>query len=952
MADTGYRRGVNLVGADSGAGGSYSNVNLGTSDWPTDAYLTTLGSKVDTIRLPFKWERLQPVLGGPLATTELNHIKRILTTCAAARIKVILDLHNYAEYFTSGHVSNRIGGGVVTPDHLADFWSKMSAAVGPGTGYPALLAYDLMNEPNSMPSTRVGSPTHQATLHDFALGGSGLAGWNSAQATVSLSTTPPAGLGTNSGALKFTYPVGANGVNLSDGDTSTKTNTVSTAFWCYVYVAPNPNIDPAFKFKANLRIDPGDGGPTRNGGEYDLTPGQWNIIGFTTPLAQSYRSVGLAVSIPGDRIYSGVDVYVDSYYRGTGTFLSGREAWENTCKTVMAALRARGDNTRVMVPGYSYSVARDWAINHPDGPWIVQADQAATYPRAYADPASNFMYTAHEYLDGSAGGTLSGTYDSYYTGWTPLNPAWDKQTDHYVNVQLKPFADFLAAHNQRGFLGEWGVKSSARSGVDATEANKWVAHGEKVRDYLAGQDWWSTPWASSEYYPSTQAGDSPGYEMLIHGKVPHPGGTFTDFSPARVVNGFFSTYLAAPAPTPTTGSARFDNINVPPIALPPVTPPSTAPAGSARFDNINVVPTSALAPVSVSTLTVTPLNAGATVSWTHDGARVTSFAITATSGAFTRRYAVLPGVRSLALAGLINDLVWTISVAAVGVGGTSGVMFTTVTPTAVSGAGGTTNPTAQEPGAPHLATAVAGPQSLYATWTAPADDGGRELTSYAVTATATTIPVDALAAPTFTVNVPASQLFGVVTGMLNDLTYTVVVQAYTSVGASVVSNSLTVSPTAASPLILAAPITGLNADPLSRGAHLTWTQHAIGLGDFLGYVIQATSATTVVNYFTADQVGEVQLAGLTNDLLWTIGVAVRTSLGTNAYVTDTVTPTSDDDLPSADALVPITDAGAPTVTPPRVRTKAVQPLTQAFPVDRPFHPQNFGKTQAEVDARG
>jgi Ca2+-binding RTX toxin-like protein len=133
--------GINLSGAEFGT-------HTGNRYW-TDYYYPTAseigfyaGKGVQLIRLPFIWERMQPTLGGPLSSTELGYLKTFLADAHAAGVKVIVDLHNYGRYG-----GQTIGSDSVSYAQFADFWKKLATEL---KDMPALVGYDLMNEPHSM----------------------------------------------------------------------------------------------------------------------------------------------------------------------------------------------------------------------------------------------------------------------------------------------------------------------------------------------------------------------------------------------------------------------------------------------------------------------------------------------------------------------------------------------------------------------------------------------------------------------------------------------------------------------------------------------------------------------------------------------------------------------------------------------------------------------------------
>ena len=114
-------------------------------------------------RLPFRWERLQPVPGGPLDPTYIGEIRSVADAAAAARRTVVLDCHNYMHRLVDGrdrYVDGR--DGVLTRDHLADLWTKLAArfATHPGIG-----GWDIMNEPQGLKDGQDLAAIMQAAVH-------------------------------------------------------------------------------------------------------------------------------------------------------------------------------------------------------------------------------------------------------------------------------------------------------------------------------------------------------------------------------------------------------------------------------------------------------------------------------------------------------------------------------------------------------------------------------------------------------------------------------------------------------------------------------------------------------------------------------------------------------------------------------------------------------------------
>ncbi len=127
----------------------YSNSNPGTgANWFPQApwFAMVAAAGITTVRVSFRWETLQNVLNGALSSTEVSRIQGAVALAANAGLKVILDLHNYAEYITTGG-PQKLGAGLLTTAHLVDVWTKLSNIFKNDS---RVYAYELMNEPTNV----------------------------------------------------------------------------------------------------------------------------------------------------------------------------------------------------------------------------------------------------------------------------------------------------------------------------------------------------------------------------------------------------------------------------------------------------------------------------------------------------------------------------------------------------------------------------------------------------------------------------------------------------------------------------------------------------------------------------------------------------------------------------------------------------------------------------------
>lgn len=97
---------------------------------------------MNIIRLPFRWERLQRQIHGPLEASDLEQLQRIVGWAKELDLCVLLDMHNYGSYF--GHP---IGSAEVPVAAFIDVWRRLQEVFDD----PSSTAFGLMNEPAAIP---------------------------------------------------------------------------------------------------------------------------------------------------------------------------------------------------------------------------------------------------------------------------------------------------------------------------------------------------------------------------------------------------------------------------------------------------------------------------------------------------------------------------------------------------------------------------------------------------------------------------------------------------------------------------------------------------------------------------------------------------------------------------------------------------------------------------------
>lgn len=147
-----------IASAAASAGPRYRGVNMAGAEFnpkrlpgrPGTDYLYPTAEELEhfiarglgTIRLPFRWERLQPRLHGPLDQAELGRIDAVVAEVAGRGGFLLLDPHNYARYKDAV-----IGSPDLPNEAFADFWRRLAAHYANNRH----VLFGLMNEPHDMP---------------------------------------------------------------------------------------------------------------------------------------------------------------------------------------------------------------------------------------------------------------------------------------------------------------------------------------------------------------------------------------------------------------------------------------------------------------------------------------------------------------------------------------------------------------------------------------------------------------------------------------------------------------------------------------------------------------------------------------------------------------------------------------------------------------------------------
>ena len=138
--------GVTLCGAEFGENNLPGILNTHYT-YPVASEVNYFASKgAEIIQLPFRWERVQRTLGGPLDEKEIALIKKFVDDCAKRNVMVTLVMQNFARYKIN-NVEYIIGSPQVSLAHYRNVWKKLACTF---KEYKNIFAFSIMSEPNHM----------------------------------------------------------------------------------------------------------------------------------------------------------------------------------------------------------------------------------------------------------------------------------------------------------------------------------------------------------------------------------------------------------------------------------------------------------------------------------------------------------------------------------------------------------------------------------------------------------------------------------------------------------------------------------------------------------------------------------------------------------------------------------------------------------------------------------
>ena len=144
------------------------------------------------------------------------------------------------------------------------------------------------------------------------------------------------------------------------------------------------------------------------------------------------------------------------------------EQWLAAANTALRAIRAAGATNLVLVPGNGYSGAHSWYADYYGTP-------NAQVMTAVVDPASNWAFEVHQYLDKDSSG---GSPDCVAT--------------NIGSVRLERFTGWLRQHGYKGFLGEFAAGTNV---VSLAALDDMLGYVDRNSDVWLGWTYWAAgPW--------------------------------------------------------------------------------------------------------------------------------------------------------------------------------------------------------------------------------------------------------------------------------------------------------------------------------------------------------------------------------------------------------------------------------------------------------------------------
>lgn len=150
------QRGVNLSGAEFGHTKLPGVLN---KDYIYPSYKDLVffqAQGANVVRVPFRWERIQRRINGPLEPSDLAQLQAVVNWGKSLNLCIVLDLHNFGAY--QGQV---LGSAELPTTAFLDLWTQLAQTFNDTD----VAAFGLMNEPSAIAVQDWFSIAQQAVLH-------------------------------------------------------------------------------------------------------------------------------------------------------------------------------------------------------------------------------------------------------------------------------------------------------------------------------------------------------------------------------------------------------------------------------------------------------------------------------------------------------------------------------------------------------------------------------------------------------------------------------------------------------------------------------------------------------------------------------------------------------------------------------------------------------------------
>lgn len=203
------------------------------------------------------------------------------------------------------------------------------------------------------------------------------------------------------------------------------------------------------------------------------------------------------------------------------------ELWLSDANAAIEAIRSTGAENLILVPGNAYTGAHSWTSN-----WYGTPN--GTVMQNVVDPLDNYAFDLHQYFDDNSSGTSESC----------VNTTIGSQ-------RLKNVTNWLRQHNERGFLGEFGV-STNETCLQALD--DMLAYMDENSDVWLGWTYWAAgPWWGDYMFSiePRNGQDRPQMDILEQ----HLGGSSAVTNAVYRVNDFS---MSQNYPNPFNGATRID----------------------------------------------------------------------------------------------------------------------------------------------------------------------------------------------------------------------------------------------------------------------------------------------------------------------------------------------------------------------------------------------------------